>query len=228
MKSRNQITDVFIFFVLLATYCSFFSFQNFTSFEPKNTIIVVEGGIFSSDDFRSIGYTSLLKNATETLANMWGWDFHYFCRTINGLGSVSGDDVLLFIDGHGGVRNKKQLLGINGTYIDVMKIANRIKAKNLTVIVNSCYSVNYYYYFHHPSMTALYTNDRFNESHTVGFSYTYDSETGEIIFCHIHSFITSMLSYLYEGYSYTAAYQQYWMIYGKTSLSHIGTAYVIY
>ena len=214
-----------LFLVIFLIINTFFFHPSSIQEYPNDMIIVVEGGKFDYDDHKATGYTSILRNATETLANMWGWEFHYLCRTLDGLEDIRGDNVLLILDGHGGVYDGTQHLMINGTDIDVKEIAPKIHAKNLTVIVSSCYSKNYHYYFEPDNLNALYTSDRFNDTHTFGFSYTYDKETGEIIYLNIHSLITGMLDFLYEDYTYSDAYKYYWLPKDNYILAYGGTSY---
>ena len=178
----------------------------------KNTIIVIDGGIFAYDNMLAEPYTTTLKNYTQTLANLWNWDFYYFCRTINDLEQVRGKNVLLLIDGHGGFYDKTMHLQINGTDIDIMEVAKRINAKNLTVIVNSCYSSNYHFYFHHDNLDRIYTGDRENNSYTIGFSgYIINSTSMEVTW-KISGFLAETIAYLYEGYSYGEANKLFWMV----------------
>lgn len=97
------------------------------------------------------------------LSQSWGWDFYSFVEQEPNFRRFQYDTLLIFFDGHGSFRNDNQYFLFEEESKRVDTIASKISCNNLTVIVNSCFSVNWLSEFTHNNLNSLYTNDLENK-----------------------------------------------------------------
>ena len=101
---------------------------------------------------------------TKKLSDCWKWDFYAFYGCIPLFNKYEYDTLLVFFHGHGGQKRGKQFFCFKYNFsMNVKTIAKKIHCNNLTVVVTSCYSVNWYEDFSHENLNGLFTCDLKNK-----------------------------------------------------------------
>ena len=218
MKSRKRdciITSVFIvgILTLFLIFNSIFSFFPILQYR-ENAIIIIIGdiGTFNDsnydDEFLSEKYKEYWELRVEELKVHTSWKI-YFCheKTFN-FQLSSFTNLLLIIEGHGSFSDY-----YHSHYI-IINENNRIYAnelqprcKNLTLIVDSCYSNHWHSDFNHAGLNGLFTSDlSYNLSYfryQIGFKPDYNMTIQRFDRFYLDSFL--------KGFSYQKANETAWI-----------------
>lgn len=162
-----------------------------------------------------------LKN--KLLANLWGWDLFFFYGCTPAFQNYQYDKLLIFFDGHGSYNEYGQnfMLKSNKCFynfsIPVNNLPKKIVCNNLTVVVQSCYSLNWRTDFLHSNLThSIITNDQSNKTTRWVIDYRLSS-LFHIQVLKIYAFNNFFIKYLLTGLSYNRSY-----IYAQTDCMEYG------
>ncbi len=141
----------------------------------------------------------------EKLAERWNWDFYCYSEKSCDFNRYRYDVLLIFFIGHGEYRGSSFLVIRENNKIPVKDIPGKIECNNLTVVVDSCYSVNWVDDFRHEHLNGLYTSDL--ENKTSGYRLRYKIlPDNEIVVSTISSYGYFFLTSLYMSWiNYTEA-----------------------
>jgi len=135
------------------------------------------------------------------LSQSWGWDFYSFDDREPNFLKFPYDTLSIFFDGHGSFQNDHQYFLFEEESIRVDTIASKISCNNLTVIVNSCFSVNWHSEFTHDNFNSIYTNDLENKKTQSTIIYSNEDLQVETILSYNRFYI----SFLQFGVNYSLA-----------------------
>lgn len=210
------ITGILALFLICNSIFSFFPILQYR----ENAIIIIVGeiGEFNNpiydDEFVSEKYKEYWEKRVEELQNYTDWNI-YFCheKTFNFQLSYFSN-LFLFVEGHGIFSDY-----YNSHYI-IVNENNRIYAnelqprcKNLTILIDSCYSKHWYSDFNYAGLNGFYTSDlSYNRSpflFQVGFPPDYNTS--------LQSFGRFYLDAFLKGYSYQKSNETAWI-----NMTHFG------
>ena len=181
----------------------------------ESAIIFIIGDIRIEEEFPSINaaqieslekqYYNYWNNLAEILSDDWGWDYYcYLTRNINLMKFHYSKLLLLFV-GHGKYENQQYFALTKNKWIVVSNIPRNIECNNLTVVVDSCQSVNWVAEFEHENLNRIYTGDLNNETSYQKIIFYYNSSTSEIQLQYINAFSSYFISALLGGQSFEQA-----------------------
>jgi len=214
-KRDCKITCVIIAGILaLFLICnSIFSFFPILQYRENAIVIIIgDGRPFNQslydDDFVSERYKEYWELRVEELEVFTGWEI-YFCyeKTFNFQLSYF-TNLLLIIEGHGLFSDY-----YHSHYIKINEnnriYANELqpKCKNLTLVIDSCYSNHWHSDFTHKSLNGLFTSDlNYSLSYyrpQIGFPPDYNMT--------IQSFDRFFLDAFLKGFSYQKSNETAWI-----------------
>ncbi|MHA1222121.1 MAG: hypothetical protein ACTSP3_02435 [Candidatus Heimdallarchaeaceae archaeon] len=183
MKRRKKSYKRRSIIVVVLLILLFFSVNLFFPIIPilqckNNAIILIIGdfgtfnNLYYNDEFLAEKYEEYWKSRAEDLKKIIGWEV-YFCyeKTFNFQLNYF-KNLLVIIEGHGAVSSY-----YNSHYIVINKqdriYASEFKPRcsNLTLVIDSCYSYNWYSDFSHKSLNGLFTSDLSNKRSCCFYQY---------------------------------------------------------
>lgn len=115
----------------------------------------------------------------------------------------SVDEELYFFFGHGDMVEGEQRFLIDETSYYAVRLFNRtMMGQNITVIVDSCYSVNWHSNFTHTNLNALYTSDLDNTKEDYHLSFA----DGNIV--RVSCYLSYFINCLILDYGYASANEE--------------------
>ncbi len=218
MKS-GKISFKLGFLLIIALVFSLFFINLFWSIIPifqyrKNAIILIIGdyGPFNDsnydDDFLSEKYREYWGVRAEELKKFTNWEVYYcYEKTFNFQLSYF-KNLLVIIEGHGSVSNY-----YNSHYIKINEQKRiyasefKIQCNNLTLVIDSCFSYNWYSDFSHKNLNYLFTSDLSNNVSWSRYQYLPEPYDNLIIQRYNRFFLDAFL----KDYSYQKANETAWI-----------------
>lgn len=162
----------------------------------------------------SMLYKKFWYNLSSLLSEKWGWDSYVFYKDeLDFRSRLTHKRIFVVFDGHGKywANISTQIFQLtNDISIDVRNFQQIFKCHNLTAVVDSCFSVNWYERFSPIGLKRLYTSDLTNETSHFGSSWSFDY--GHLISYNISSFSTIFIDQLLAGLNYDSANITAWKI----------------
>ena len=105
-------------------------------------------------------YSKYVSNYVTKFSDSWDWDV-FICDSFEpDYFKYKYKTMLIFFEGHGINYNGNQYFFYTKDSPEKVKtISKQIFCNNLTIVVQSCYSVNWHYEFMHENLNYLFTND---------------------------------------------------------------------
>ena len=215
---KKLISSLVIILILFSSIYSFREVIFQLPFEKikgnnKNSAIIYIWGLHyfrKSDVFDPCGLTTAELDEIEhkcalseldmlkEVQKKWGWDIFFYYGIQPRFQRHEYDNLLIIFSGHGSYENSHQVFVYNANrVVEVKRIGKGINCHNLTVIVDSCYSLNWNNDFQHDNLTNIFTSDLCN---STSYSMPYPSCTTEVE-NHL-SFSRVFLINLYNGLDY--------------------------
>jgi hypothetical protein len=192
---------------MLILFAAFLIYDNCYLEKGQSAIFYIRGNAnYDWEDYTSEELESFERqcafymiNLAAKLSQSWGWDFYYSDEQEPDFFKYRYDTLLIFFDGHGSYRNGNQYFLFEQESKRVDQISRRITCNNLTVIVNSCFSVNWHSEFTHDHLNSLFTNDLENkQTRTTVFFNPNSLQVTEMF-----SYNRFFLDFLYYGFDYS-------------------------
>lgn len=195
---------------MLILFVAFLVYDNFYLEKGQCAIIYIRGNAnydwdgFTNEQLENFEsqYAYYMIALADELSQSWGWDFYSFVEQEPDFRRFQYDTLLIFFDGHGSFRNDNHqyfLYGYESVRVDT--IANKISCNNLTVVVNSCFSVNWLSEFTHDNLNSLYTNDLENKKTQSTVFYS----SSDLHVTSVYSYNRFFLNFLQYGVNYSFA-----------------------
>lgn len=159
-----------------------------THYNRDTAIFFIRGEYSYSDDIYVDEKTWLqiepqlfnfMVDGLKTLSDNWYCDLFVFYKCLPDSTFYSYENIIMFFSGHG---DMKRFLLRDGINFPIKLLSKNIQTDNLTVIVGSCYSVNWQKRFFHSNLTSIFTSDLSNEEssfHWDGYTTEFWNEVEE-------------------------------------------------
>lgn len=210
---------------MLILFVAFLVYDNYYLEKGQSAIIYIKGSAnydwdgFTNEqleNFESQCAYYMITLADE-LSQSWGWDFYSFVEQEPDFRRFQYDTLLIFFDGHGSFRNDdNQYFLFEEESVRVDKISSKISCNNLTVVVNSCFSVNWLSEFTHDNLNSLYTNDLENKQTKSRIYYDSNLDVTDV-----YSYSRFFIDFLQYGVNYSFANSTAISIYYSLNLTGI-------
>ncbi len=224
MNKRIKTISSVIIIIIVASYIviglmyqEIFQLPYEKILEPENdsAIIYVWGHAYflGSEYFQESGFSKQEINSIEKqcalsvfdrvkmLREKWKWDLYIFYGVEPKFERYHYKNLMIIFSGHGTYKDNHQLFMINRMNTLLVKnIGKSICCDNLTLIVDSCFSLNWKYDFTHENLTGVYTSDLCNST-TASSPYPKNSTNVQYFASFDYIFITN----LYNGERYDIA-----------------------
>lgn len=112
-------------------------------------------------------YGEFWRDLSLNLGERWGWDIYYYYRSQFNLNRYRYEKLFLLFEGHQTNEEKPSLKLTNNQNIEISSISKEIVCRNLTILVQACYSLKWLEIFTHENISKIYTSDLENKKSAV-------------------------------------------------------------
>ena len=179
-KTRGYLSPISLIALIILSSWSFSRLPLITNRSKNRAIFYFWGERGLTDEEYNGSYSSFplyiredlerqcaldMHERTQLLSSLWNWDYYFYFQKLPDFNIINEyKTVLLVFSGHGKLMGSNQIFVFNQYSMRISQISEALLCNNITVVVESCYSVNWQANFTNKNTNEIFTSDLWNNS----------------------------------------------------------------